>query len=468
MRHSILTPIMIFMTRYYLNNNFLRRFPSVSRYFKKILLPVIFLPVIFIAVSCEEGATTIGTAILPESDFVTINSIDTLSVRSYTMYADSVQTDSPSVSFLGNVYDPYFGTTTGEFVTQLRLGSSWIPGQYTIDSVKLILNLLTVTGDVSSDAGNTLKISEIADQIYTTSKYYSNTEVPVTKFSIDSIPLPVLKADTANIVAIDIPVRFGYYITRDTTQFFYSNTKPDFRTYFKGLYFQMLSAGKPLVVSLSLASSSALGSYNNFFVIYMHDPNGVKSEYYLIIDAKNANASFNRYLHDYNTAEPDKKISHINDGYLDTLSYLQNLNGVYTKIDLPGLADLKKDPDFLNGLAVNKARLTVPVYYDGNIFKPTTVPVKLLLRYRTKDGTKYVLPDYSLDVYHTYFDGTLDVINGVYNFNIGAYVQGYLRDETGDLSPSVEVFQSSGTKNVILKANNNKKPPKFEFTYTRF
>ena len=53
-------------------------------------------------------------------------------------------------------------------------------------------------------------------------------------------------------------------------------------------------------------------------------------------------------------------IKHINDGYRDTLSYLQSLNGVYTKIILPGLEKMKNDPSF-GKIAVNKARLTVPV-----------------------------------------------------------------------------------------------------------
>jgi hypothetical protein len=462
-----LTPIMIFMTRYYLNNNNLRGLISVSRHFKNIILPATILAVMFFAVSCEEGTTEIGTEILPQGDFVGVHSIDTLSVRSYTMYSDPIQTDEPSVSFLGHVYDPYFGTTTGEFVSQIRLGSSWKQGDYTIDSVKLILNLLTVKGDGSA-GGHTLKITEIDKQIFTDSAYYSNTSVPLSDYYIDNIQIPALTADTVNTISIDIPVQFGYYVLRDTSKFFYSNTKPDFRSYFKGLYFQMSEGTSPLMVSLSLMATSTGGYYNNFFVLYMHTADGTKSEYYLILDAVNANASYNRYLHDYTTADPDKKIQHISDNYLDTLSYLQNLNGVYTKISLPGLADLKKNSSLLEGLAINKARLIVPVQYDGNNFTPTTVPQNLILRYRTKDGTKYVVPDYSLDTYHTFFDGNLSLTDSVYNFNIATYIQGYLKDQTGELSPEVEIFQASGTQNVVLKANNSKLPPKFEFTYTKF
>ena len=454
------------MTRYYLNNNNLCRFISVPRHFNNIFLPILFAATFFFAVSCEEGPTKIGTAILPDGDFVGVSSIDTLSIRSYTMNSDSMQTDNPSVSFIGHVYDPYFGTTSGEFVTQVRLGSSWVQGDYTIDSIKLILNLLTVTGDVNK--GQTLKISEIDKELFVDSAYYSTTKVPLTGFSIDNLVLPTLQADTVNLISIDIPVEFGYRVIRDTSKFFYSNTTPDFRSYFKGLYFQMNPSTSPLVVTLSTQPTSALGYYNNFFIFYMHTPDGTASQYSLILDAININAGFNRYLHDYSSADPDKKIKHINDGYLDTLSYLQNLNGVYTKIELPGLADLKKNSSFMEGVAVNKARLIIPVQYDGETFTPTTIPESLLLRYRTSDGTKYVVPDYSIDTYHTFFDGYLNLTDSVYNFNIATFVQGYLRDNTGDLFPEVEVFQASGTQNVILKANKSKTPPKFEFTYTKF
>ena len=54
--------------------------------------------------SAREDPTKIGTDLLPESDFVTIKSTDTLSVWSYTMFDDSVRTDNPQVShFLDNL-----------------------------------------------------------------------------------------------------------------------------------------------------------------------------------------------------------------------------------------------------------------------------------------------------------------------------------------------------------------------------
>jgi len=472
---NILMPIMIFMTRCYHNSKLPCRFISVFHQHFKIFHLTLFAVAVFFVSSCEEGPTKIGSDLLPGSDFVKIESIDTLSVWSYTMYDDSIRTDNPTVSYLGQIYDPYFGTTTAEFVTQIRLSAEWGNINYTIDSVKLYLTLLDVKG--GSGVTHTLRLTEIAEQINIDSVYYSNKPVleadPVNDILFKNdfvINLPVLKTDTINNIILNLPVEFGNYLTRDTSKLFYGNPNTDFRSFFKGLYFRISSSADPTLVALSLAPPSTFGVYNNIIVLFMHNDAGGEEEFYFILDAMNKNASFNKFSHDFNTADPGKKIEHINDGYRDTLSYLQYLNGVYTKITLPGLESLKSDPTYKN-IAVNKARLTVPVYFDGDLYKASTVPSQLFLRYKTKSGSKDVVPDYGLngaDPNHIFFNGTIDTTANVYNFNIPAFVQTYLEDATDVIKPELEIFQGSGTRNVILKANNSKTPVKFEFTYTKF
>jgi Domain of unknown function (DUF4270) len=472
MKPNILMPIMIFMTRYYHNSKLTRRSASVPHDIFKVLSLTFFAIVAFFVSSCEEKPTMIGSNLLPGSDFVKITSIDTLSARSYTMYDDSVRTDNPSVSYLGQISDPYFGTTTAEFVTQIRMGSAWDDLPFIVDSVKLYLHLLSSTG--GSSIKHYLKISEIADPIYTDSAYYSNKKVLTTGYEFPDIEIPVF-ADTVTDIVLTLPpqtlngpMSFGNYITRDTAKLFYNSTISDFKTFFKGLYFQIEPSSDPLLISLSLAQPKTLGAYYNYFVLFMSDLAGGTKEFIFVLDATNKNAAYNRFMHNFNTASPDKKIQHINDGYRDTLSYLQYLNGVYTKVVLPGLTSLKNDPTMKN-IAVNKAKLTIPVQLDGNLYKATTVPSSLILRYRSKAGIKYVVPDYNIDnTYHSFFNGTLDTVANEYNFNIPAFVQGYLEDATGQVEPELEVFQGAGTRNVILKANNSKTPVKFQFTYTKF
>jgi hypothetical protein len=324
---------------------------------------------------------------------------------------------------------------------------------------------LSATG--GAETTHTLKISEIANQIYPDSAYYSSRHVATTGYSVDDIELPVLRTDTINDIVLNIPITFGEYLIRDATQLFYSNTKADFRAFFKGLYFQMKSSANPTLISLSVAQPATLGGYYNYFVVFLSNAAGSKSQYTFILDASNKNAAFNKFSHNFNTVTPDKKIQHINDNYKDTLSYLQCLNGVYTKIKMPGLETLKNSTDFKN-VQVNKARLSVPVKLDGSTYMISTIPSGLLLRYRTKSGIKYYVPDYGVDTYHYFFNGSIDTTAHVYNFNIPAFVQGYLEDATGEVLPELEIFQTSGLHNVILKANKNNTPVKFLFTYTKF
>lgn len=456
------------MTRFYHSFSRYFRLKAASKYFFPVILPLLIGMALFFVSSCEEGPTKIGSEILPASDFVTINSTDTLGLRSYTMYNNSVPTTSPVYALVGNTYDPYFGTTTAEFVSQVRLGSSWDFGEITIDSVKLNLQLVTVHGE-NTATGSILRLSEISDQLYDTATYYSNTPAPTTGFEV-SAQLPVLTPDTINNISVTLPVKFGEYIIRDTTQLFYSTTKPDFRSYFKGLNFSLEGQSEPLIIGFTTVSQAAVtGAYSNYFVFYMHDTAYIHYLYYLVLDAIHPNACFNKFERDFTTAEPDKKIGHINDTiYRDTLTYIQSLNGLYARVVFPGLDSVRKL--LSNGrFSINKARLEVPVYYDGDRYSETTVPLSLRLRYTDKDGIKSDVPDYLLDVNHSFFDGTLHTQDSTYYFNIPSFIQLYLEDKTNTYKPELEIYQGlTVLSNAILRANANSKPVKFELTYTRF
>jgi hypothetical protein len=417
--------------------------------------------------SCEEDPTKIGIGLLPGADFATLSSTDTLSVWSYTMYDDSVRTDSPVTSYLGQIYDPYFGTTTADFITEIRISKAWDDLPFTIDSVKLFLRITDVKG--RPDLVHTLKISELADRIFPDSAYYSNTVVNTTGRSWSDIELPVLRPDTINNIALKLPVDFGNYITRDTSKLFYSTSNPDFRSYFKGLHFQISAGTEPVFLSLSLQTPALGTNPVNYFVFYMHDDENISKSIAFVLDATNRNARFNRFLHDFESAEEGKKIEHINNTAVrDTLTYLQSLNGVFTRIVFPGLEVLKNDTSLAH-IAVNKARLSVPVYFDGDIYKPSQFPANLRLRYKISNGNRFDVPDYNLDEFHSFFDGKLDTVAGQYNFNIVTFIQGYLEDKTNSVKPELEIFQDpTGTKNAIFRANESKIPVRLEFTYSKF
>jgi hypothetical protein len=466
---------MIFMTRYYKSQH-LRRIVSVPQNPIKIFMLTLMVMIAAFAISCEKGLLKEGGDLLPNGDFVSIKSIDTLSIFSYTMYNDSARSDLSSVSYLGHDYDPYFGSTTAGFVTQIRLNPKWDGLPFTVDSMKLFLHILTTkAGSGASDVVHSINISEISDMLYVDTAYYPNTPIHTTGFQVSNIVLPTLRTDTINDVTLSLPgngVDFGKYITRDTLQLFYNNTKPDFRTFFKGLYFEMNPTPDPYLISLSVLSDQT--TYYNYFVLFVHDTTGTTKTYSFNIDAKNTNASFNVFSHDYSTATLGNKMIYRNTTYKDTVSYLQALDGVYTRITLPGLKKIKSDA-LLGKVAVNRARLVVPVYFTATSDHPyisKAVPSQLFLRYVAKNRARYTVPDYSLatatDTNHDFFDGKLDTVAHVYNFNIPSFVQQYLQDATGNVEPELEIYQGAGTHNAVLGANKSRTPVKFEFTYTKF
>jgi hypothetical protein len=460
MRANTLTPIMSFMTRFYRNSIFSSRLFSEN--ILKLLPLLITIGMFFLINACEEDASKIGANMLPGSDFVSITSSDTVSVKSYTMYKDSVQSDNPDYSYIGSLYDPYFGTTTAGFVTQVRLQDSLTDEDFfTVDSVKLYMKLLSVKGDTAAE--HFLKFSEISQQIYTTSKYYSNQIVPLTGESW-SVSLPALQADTVNDIILTVPKIFGEYMTREKAKL----REPDFRLYFKGLYFEIISADNPIYTIVSVKSPGSTGYYSNYFTVYMHDEVGTSMSYNFLLDAKIQNASYNLFKHDFSTAQADKKIQHINDRYPDTLSYLQNTNGIYTRLEIPSLKTLKQDVS-LHKIAINKARLIIPFVTDGSSFTYSTIPSMVYLRYLTTTGRKWIVSDYST-AGTTFYDGTPDTTTTFsYNINIATYLQEYLEDTADTITSDLEMFLlPTSSYNAVMKANASYKPVKFEITYTKF
>jgi hypothetical protein len=173
--------------------------------------------------------------------------------------------------------------------------------------------------------------------------------------------------------------------------------------------------------------------------------------------------------HNFSSASPDKEFGDIvNQPVLDSLSYVQGMNGVFTKLIIPGLEAMKNDTS-RSKTAINKATLYMPVHYDGEYYSDATLPDNIYLRYYNSSGQKQLIPDYYIDDYHEYFGGKLDTANNRYKFNISNFIQEYFDDKDGILKPELEVFQSSDEiKNAIFKANDSKSPVRLEMTITKF
>ena len=456
----MLMPIMIFMTRYYHNLQQSRRTFSVLFNFSKIILPAFFLTTVIIVSSCEEDPTYIGSGILPGSDFATIRSTDQIGVEMYNQYVDSILTNNTAYSYLGKLYDSYLGTSTADFVGQLRLTKGWPGGgAFTVDSVKLFINILGAKGTLGSDIFQQIKISEIGEMLNSATSYYSNRD-PDTIADLGTYNLPLITKDTLQDLTIVIPPSVGQYLMRDTTRLTQDIDSLDFRSFFKGICVILVDSPEPFLMALDFKSG-------NFDIrVYYHNANQKNLLYDFIINANSIR--YNRYSHDFTTAPPETRIKHVNDGIKDTLSYLQAFNGVFPRIKIPGLATYR-DSLIRNSLpvSVNRAKMTISVYLDSNNYKTATVPSQIYLRYTTADSAKYIVSDYLVS--SSFFDGKFNSTTKTFTFNIASFVQQYLKPNSNIPKPEVEMYYPDGEfRNAILKSNDSTTPVKFEFTYTRY
>jgi len=403
---------------------------------------------IMLLVSCEEGPAGIGSGFLPEGDFATVISASDISIDAYTMYDDSVRT-SDSLYMFGKRYSPYFGTTKVELVTQLNLLFPWPGRGFTVDSVSLVLAINQYDGDTLFRQQQ-LELYEISELLHRDSTYYSNKPVEIARY-LGSYLVDSLRSDT--VIEIKLPNSIGDYLLRDTSKLLISSTEEDFRDFFRGLYIRF--ADSPYDAFLNLSSSQSTSGIRIFY----RDNTGANTAFSFVFSDKAAR--YRMIEHDFSTADPARSVKNINNYFKDTLVYQQRLDGVYTRLEFPDLAQLR---DYLPA-AVNRARLILPVHLDNDIFTDNRVPKNIYLRYTDSGGNKVFIPDALMNL--TYFGGNYSADNDEFVINMAVFVQEYLEGRIND--PVVEiVLPQSSLYDLVLKANDASKGPQLQLTLSKF
>jgi hypothetical protein len=472
----MLMPTMIFMTRYYYNSKQHHRSYSVLFHNPMTIFSAFLFLLLLSVTSCEEKPTIIGGGLLPSSDFVNIKSDSTQQVEAFTRYVKSVVTNNRSYSYLGKLYDPYFGETTADFVGQLRLLQKWPGGgPFSVDSVKFFFIIRGAKGILDSTTKHQIILRETTRQLTTGVKYYSDQDPDTAGGkNFGSYPLSPISKDTAQALNVTLPVWVGEYLLRDTLKLFQEDNASDFRSFFKGLYVTLENPAKPFLAAMTFETT-------DFTIrVYYHSFKSGQSLYYDFI--MNANSiRYNRYRHNFSSATAGAKIqpAHFTDQIKDSIIYLQGLNGAFPQLKIPGLGNLKKMfQDSIKVVSggkvtyvqttrgsINKARLTFSVFLDGASFVSTNLPAQILMKYTKSDTAQYVVPDYQVST--TFYGGTFNSTTTTYSFNLAAFLQEYLKGKI--LDPTLEMYYAEGEfRNVILKANNSKSPVRFYITYTRF
>ncbi|PIY03924.1 MAG: hypothetical protein COZ21_08005, partial [Bacteroidetes bacterium CG_4_10_14_3_um_filter_31_20] len=72
-------------------------------------LSFFFLFFTIVLFSCKKDFSTLGLDLQPGSDKINGITVDTATLKAYTVFEDSLSTDERTVSLLGSYTDPVFG-----------------------------------------------------------------------------------------------------------------------------------------------------------------------------------------------------------------------------------------------------------------------------------------------------------------------------------------------------------------------
>lgn len=432
---------------------------------------IVYFLFILLATNACKKAAIVGLQVTPEDDLLNSTFTDTVSIRTYSVYEDSIRTDNgiANRSLLGDFRDPVFGSTQAAIIGQLVLSRNDLKfGANTVlDSAVLILSYTGFYGDSASKF--TLQVNELTESLNPEAAYYSTkkynvgnsvvgvkTFVPKTK---DSIKVAVVRPGRTDTL-LKVPAQLRIPINTDFINAKIINANPaslvsttSFTQEFKGLAIRVdkaatVGTGGMMLFDLFTVGKSKLTIY--------YKSNGERLSF--DFDMNNIGAVFNAFTHDYTGTAVAAQIQ--NPKQAHQVSYVQSLAGVRTKLEFPQLKHLTDS----GMIAIHKAELIVPIALGTN--KPFKEVERMLIVRADSTGALYNLPDAALGA--EYVNGVYDANLGAYKFNIAVYLQDIITGarKVEDLYIVAAGGNVSANRSVLTTQLNTIAPIKLNLSYT--
>lgn len=375
----------------------------------------IILSLVALLWSCKKEPDLLGLDLVPESDLLNHDFIDTITIQAYTVREDSVRTDELTTNLLGSIADPIFGTTTASIYTQFRLPSTHIDfgTNPVVDSLILTLPYKGIYGD--SMAVQNIKVYELSDTLSKDTSYYQFNTVNVNNEVIGQATfIPnTWKFDSVNGVKIYPHMRialtqaFANKILSADSLTLSANDK--FLRVFKGLYLtseKATSPGTGSIMYLDLNNSQSLIS------MYYHNSTDTTKLQFVM---NSYCARFNNYNHyDYQGADPmllEQFAGNHTSG--NEKLFLQAMGGAKIRLEFPYLNNLAN-----KNIAIHEAALILENGDQTNEFYP--MPTSLSIRWLDSLGHYGFLPD--ANEVAAYQGGT-SIDDKSYRIRITRYIQ---------------------------------------------
>ena len=320
--------------------------------------------------SCKDDINNVGLGIQPEEDLLSIQ-LDSLDFQVNLYRADSIKA-SGAIVFpqIGTYTDPIFGTVRRELYSQLELPGSNLdlgnPDSLEIDSVVLVLQ--STQRHYGTLLPQELTVTELANDIYADSTYYSNSIIPTLTENLIEPSFEVVPVSDGNLFnngdSVNTEIRIK--LKNSLGQLFIDQydqepleSSENFQDFFKGVSIKSSSLNGGLVSVFPSGLSSGI-------FVYYRD-NGVVLDTLDVLFPFNNSSAFSTTTHDY-TSTPFGNLDIPAEA--NNLIHIQGIEGTLAHVEITNLSNL----NITDITGLNRAELIVPVLNNSTLsYAPPSV-----------------------------------------------------------------------------------------------
>ncbi|MEA3503891.1 MAG: DUF4270 domain-containing protein [Bacteroidota bacterium] len=418
---------------------------------------------IFTLASCnKDDIHEVGLGLL-DLEQLEVDRIDTISLKTHSVFEDSVRTDETFSALLGSSYDPVFGITDASIYTAMSLSlSAHSFGENPVaDSIVFSLDYLAYYGDTTTVM--TLHVNPLTEKIEKDSLYYSSKTFETNEAIDYANGFQFAPCPTDSVVVNGDTLKAHLRVPMDISlaQLLIEASDDDmvdasaFFEFFKGFHIYTDRVNNPREGSIL---SFGLTAQLTTLTMYYHNDSDTTSFDYKVYPTTPRIGNFS---HDnYQTASEEFKQQLIQEDTLlgQQVVYCQTMAGVRTLIEIPYIDRLRE-----RNMVVNNAYLYLPIQEDE--LYPAISSMNLIV----KDGEaeySYLSDDLESD---NYFGGVLDETTNEYRFRVTKYIQQLLNDPEKSNTLLLQIPGSSDNpKRVIFngpESEDNK--IRLEVIYTK-
>lgn len=421
-----------------------------------VLYRFLILPaLVFMFLSgCEEESSFLGLEIQPPSDRLSIKYFESNEVRAFTFTVDSSDANQVSYQLLGDLNDPVTGVTHADFFTQFSYTSfgNDLGTNPEADSLFLTLSVAGIYGD--KDVSQDIKVYEITQDLRNDSVYYSNLD-PAEYFQPGTEIATFSYDHSENNSLVKIPITDAGFIQKILDMDSLTRSSyVDFIKYFKGFYITSERQGDPgSVLRLDLLSTNSRMTF--------HYKNAENDSLILTFAFGIESKRINLFRHDFTGTDFN---SYLNQTEIqDSVVFVKSMSGLSARIQFPDMLQWRDSMP----VAINKARLILPVEVLDATTDLFPLPVQLMLLVKNEQDEFATFTDYDIGL--GYFGGRYDPDLQAYAFNISNQVQQFITGKLDTLEFYVLVQNNSTTADrVVLTTGNHTRPIKLQITYHKY